>query len=134
MYICHCNYCENNYIDLNPSHKSIDYSEDTNLLELLFDYDIEDDEQDRQKCYICPKCKTDAYLVDNKILTCKEKYTILESLLISLHTSRWTANKVKFTEILEKIGAFSYARTNSNGFEAEEDALREKTLRDLQYL
>lgn len=61
-------------------------------------------------------------------MTDKEKIEIYENLLISLHTARWTGNTKLFAGLMDKIGAYSYARTNSNGYEEEEEELRMRTL------
>jgi hypothetical protein len=51
----------------------------------------------------------------------EEELAIYRRLLINLHTARWTGNRLKVDDLLDKIGAYSYARTNSNGdFEQEE--------------
>jgi len=64
-------------------------------------------------------------------MTDKEKINILSSFLIRLHTARWTGNTKMFAELMERIAAYSYARTNSNGFEDEEELNRERTLLNL---
>lgn len=64
--------------------------------------------------------------------TQKEELNIYRDLLISLHTARWTGNSKKVIEILDKIGAYSYARTNSNGHEKEEEKNRIRTLLNLK--
>lgn len=58
----------------------------------------------------------------------QQKIEIYENLLISLHTARWTHNTKLFAELMDKIAAYSYSRTNSNGYEEEEAELRERTL------
>lgn len=44
-----------------------------------------------------------------------EKYNILHNVLINLHTARWTMNEARVKQILDAIGSYSYAHTNSNG-------------------
>lgn len=52
----------------------------------------------------------------------KRELNIYRQLLINLHTARWTGHTKKVNEILDAIGAYSYARTNTNegNFEQEE--------------
>lgn len=45
-------------------------------------------------------------------MTEKEKF--FHNLLLDLHLCRWTGNREKVGAILENIGAYSYAHTNSN--------------------
>lgn len=47
-----------------------------------------------------------------KNLTQKEELKLYRSLLIHLHTCRWTGHSDKVIEILDAIGEYSYARTN----------------------
>lgn len=62
-------------------------------------------------------------------VTKEEELSIYRNLLIKLHTARWTGNQKMFAEIIEKIGAYSYARTNSNaGNEEAEKELMDRTL------
>lgn len=61
-----------------------------------------------------------------------EELDIYRSLLINIHTCRWTHNMKGFWELLDKVGAYSYARTNGNGFEGEEERIKEQTLLDLK--
>lgn len=49
-----------------------------------------------------------------KRLTANEKVRIYHNLLMDLHLARWTGNTVLFQILMDKIGAYSYARTNSN--------------------
>ena len=66
-------------------------------------------------------------------MTQKEELSICRSLLIRLHTARWTGNNKRLGEILDAIGAYSYARTNSNaGDYKREEEDREKTLINLK--
>jgi len=66
-----------------------------------------------------------------KKVTEKEELAIYRRLLINLHTARWTGNTEKVQELLNKIGSYSYARTNSNGFPDEEEERMIRTLLDL---
>jgi hypothetical protein len=61
----------------------------------------------------------------------QEELKIYRELLIRLHTARWTGNTKKVQELLDKIGAYSYARTNTNGFPEEEEERMKQTLLDL---
>ena len=63
-----------------------------------------------------------------KNLTEKEELQLYRSLLIHLHTCRWTGHSEKVKEILDAIGNYSYARTNSNGDEKQEEEMRILTL------
>lgn len=58
----------------------------------------------------------------------KEELQIYRRLLIHLHTCRWTGNLDKVAEILDAIGDYSYARTNSNGDWRQEEELETLTL------
>ena len=64
--------------------------------------------------------------------TAEEKVRIYESFLISLHTAQWTGNQKRFAEMINKVGAFSYARTNSNGDEEYEEYNRHATFEALK--
>ena len=65
--------------------------------------------------------------------TQKEELAIYRELLIHLHTCNWTGHHEKVGKILEAIGAYSYARTNSNpGNELQEKRDRIRTLLNLQ--
>lgn len=64
--------------------------------------------------------------------TQKEELRIYRDLLIDLHTARWTGNSEKVMEILDKIGAYSYARTNSNGDPRQEKRDQIRTLLNLK--
>lgn len=61
----------------------------------------------------------------------KRELAIYRRLLIRLHTARWTHHDDIVIEILDAIGAYSYARTNSNagGYELEEKQRIETLLR-----
>jgi len=71
-------------------------------------------------------------LEDN--LTYKEKYIILQNVLISLHTASWTGNDKNFKSIMNKIASFSYARTNSTMDDIGDNNNMISTLKDLQDL
>lgn len=66
-------------------------------------------------------------------MTDKEKIIIYNNFLISLHTARWTYNEKLMGELLDRAAAYSYARTNSNGWETDKelDEKYEYTLRRL---
>jgi hypothetical protein len=64
--------------------------------------------------------------------TQKEELEIYRRLLIRLHTARWTGHHETVLEILDKIGAYSYARTNSNGDWKQEERDRIRTLLNLK--
>jgi len=68
-------------------------------------------------------------------MTDGERVEILTGILIDLHTARWTGNQLMFAYHLDKIAAFSYARTNSNAYETdeEEDKKLERTLLALRF-
>ena len=61
-----------------------------------------------------------------------EEIVIYRNLLISLHTARWTGNGDRVVEILDKIAAYSYARTNSNGDYDQEEKNKIQTLLNLK--
>ena len=63
-----------------------------------------------------------------KNLTEKEELQLYRSLLIHLHTCRWTGHHEKVVEILDAIGRYSYARTNSNGDWKQEEEMEIFTL------
>jgi len=67
-------------------------------------------------------------------MTQKKELNIYRNLLISLHTAVWTGNHNKVGDILEKIGKYSYARTNGIQDEKQEKKLREQTLLKLEQL
>ncbi len=65
-------------------------------------------------------------------MTLVEEVNIYRNLLVTLHTWRWTGHHDKVVEILDKIGQYSYARTNSFECSEEEDEERlERTLKAL---
>jgi len=49
-----------------------------------------------------------------KVFTDKEKVNFFTGMLIDLHTYRWTGDGSKVVRVLEAIGGYSYAHTNSN--------------------
>lgn len=55
----------------------------------------------------------------------EEELKIYKDLLINLHTARWTGNVKKVNKILDLIGEYSYARTNSNG-DYEDDVINQE--------
>lgn len=64
-----------------------------------------------------------------KKISQKEELRIYRDLLITLHTCRWTGNNEKVVKILDKIGYYSYARTNSfEGPDYEQRRIERKTL------
>jgi hypothetical protein len=67
-----------------------------------------------------------------KNLTEKEELEVYRRLLIHLHTCRWTGHSEKVKEILDAIGNYSYARTNSNDDEKQEEESRIRTLLELK--
>ena len=66
-----------------------------------------------------------------KVPTEYEELLIYRRLLINLHEADWTGNVDKVVKLLKKIGDYSYARTNSNGDEQQEDEMRILTLLEL---
>ena len=62
----------------------------------------------------------------------KEELAIYRNLLINLHTARWCGNNDRVIKILDAIGSYSYARTNSNGDDEREEKQQLKTLRNLE--
>ena len=62
----------------------------------------------------------------------KEELQLYRRLLIHLHTCRWTGHIDKVNEILDAIGDYSYARTNSNGDWRQEEEMEILTLQDLK--
>jgi hypothetical protein len=65
-------------------------------------------------------------------MTEKEELLLYRRLLIHLHTCRWTGHTDKVNEILDAIGRYSYARTNSNGDWRQEEEMEILTLQDLK--
>jgi hypothetical protein len=65
-------------------------------------------------------------------MTQKRELEIYRNLLINLHEANWTGNKEQVQKIMKAIGNYSYVRTNSNGFEKEENKIKIQTLIDLE--
>ncbi len=55
-----------------------------------------------------------------KKYTDKEKLNFFHDMLINLHTFRWTGDGDKVVRVLDAIGGYSYAHTNSNFFDEED--------------
>ena len=66
-----------------------------------------------------------------KAPTKKEELAIYRRLLINLHSALWTGHRDKVNDYLKRIGDYSYARTNGNGHEDEEEQRRIETLLNL---
>lgn len=67
-----------------------------------------------------------------KKVTLEEELKIYRRLLIRLHTARWTRHTELVEDLLNRIAAYSYARTNSNaGNYEQEEKDRIKTLLNL---
>jgi hypothetical protein len=49
----------------------------------------------------------------------ESKQSFFHGLLISLHTARWTGNSEHFGKLMDMIGGYSYAHTNSNLWDDE---------------
>lgn len=64
----------------------------------------------------------------------KEELQIYRRLLIHLHTCRWTGHVDKVEKILNAIGDYSYARTNTNGDSKQEEEMENQTLLGLKKL
>jgi hypothetical protein len=60
--------------------------------------------------------------------TLEEEVKIYRRLLINLHTANWTFHTEKVKELLQRIGEYSYTRTNSvegeTGEEREQNEIR----------
>lgn len=69
-----------------------------------------------------------------KNLTEKEELQLYRDLLIHLHTCRWTGHHEQVVKILDAIGEYSYARTNSNGDWKQEEEVAILTLLALKKL
>lgn len=66
-------------------------------------------------------------------MTQKDELKLYRELLITFHTLNWTGNHDKLKKLVELIGAYSYARTNSNpGGEKQEKRDRKVTLENLR--
>ncbi|MFA5153066.1 MAG: hypothetical protein WC554_10935 [Clostridia bacterium] len=63
--------------------------------------------------------------------TQKEELRIYRQFLIRLHTARWTGHTEIVKDLLDRIGAYSYARTNSGGDEKQENRQKIETLLNL---
>jgi len=59
----------------------------------------------------------------------KEQVNILTNFLVSFHTATWTYRDLK--PFFDKMAAFSYSRTNSNGDEEYEEWNQQQTLLNL---
>lgn len=68
------------------------------------------------KCYCGEQheCDCSPQIPDPKIYTDKEKATFFHTMLIDLHTYRWTGDGEKVTKVLDAIGGYSYSHTNGN--------------------
>lgn len=64
-------------------------------------------------------------------ISLEKEVQIYRRLLINLHTARWTGNTKVFNELLDRIGSYSYSRTNSNGHYDEEEQVQIQTLLNL---
>ena len=64
-------------------------------------------------------------------ITEQEELEIYRNLLINLHTARWTMNEKQVIKILDAIGIYSYARTNSSGDYDQDERNQERTLKEL---
>ena len=65
--------------------------------------------------------------------TQKEELKIYRDILIHLHTCRWTGHHESVVKILDRIGEYSYARTNSNaGNDRQERRDQIRTLLNLK--
>jgi hypothetical protein len=76
------------------------------------------------KCYCGEQdmCDCDPPPPKPKQYTDKEKVNFFTDMLINLHTYRWTGDGEKVKRVLDAIGGFSYAHTNSNFYD-EDDKL-----------
>jgi len=63
-----------------------------------------------------------------------DEASILRSVLVSLHTARWTMNEKRVIEILDAIGSYSYAHTNSNGDYEQDEINQNRALERLSKL
>ena len=61
----------------------------------------------------------------------EEELAIYRRFLINLHTARWTGNLTLFNKMLDDMGDYSYARTNSNGDWEQEEQDMIRTLLNL---
>lgn len=60
-----------------------------------------------------------------------EELLIYRRLLVKLHTTIWTGQHEKTKDLLNRIGNYVYARTNSNGDWKQEEEMEILTLLDL---
>jgi len=76
-------------------------------------------------------------MINSKLdeITEKEELKIYRNLLINLHTASWTGNAKMFSKIMNAISDYSFARTNSNpGNEDQEERDKLRTLLKLEKL
>ena len=66
-----------------------------------------------------------------KKVTEHEELLIYRRLLINLHEADWTGNTELVRKLLNKIGSYAYARTNSNGDWKQEEEIQTLTLLEL---
>jgi hypothetical protein len=59
-----------------------------------------------------------------KQYTEKEKVNFFNDMLINLHTFRWTGDGEKVMRVLDAIGGYSYAHTNSNVYDDDDKSDR----------
>jgi len=78
------------------------------------------------KCYCGEQetCDCDPPLPKPKQYTDKEKVNFFHNMLIDLHTFRWTGDGEKVMRVLEVIGGYSYAHTNSNVYDDDDKSER----------
>lgn len=74
----------------------------------------------------------DNYEEEIPVISEKEELDIYRRLLIHLHTCRWTGHNESVIKILDAIGAYSYARTNSSEDEYHDLMSQYKTLINLK--
>lgn len=78
---------------------------------------------------------SDGELAIKQNVTQEEELKIYRNLLIRLHEASWTGNAKMFSKIMNAISDYSYARTNSNpGNEEQEERDRLRTLLKLEKL
>lgn len=78
------------------------------------------------KCYCGEQetCDCDPPLPTPKQYTDKEKVNFFHNMLIDLHTFRWTGDGEKVKRVLDAIGGYSYAHTNSNFYDDDDKSDR----------
>ena len=64
--------------------------------------------------------------------TQKEELKIYRNLLINLHEAKWTGNNKRLIELMDLIGAYSYARTNSTEDSKQDNRNMIRTLLNLK--